>query len=142
MKAGYLLLLAAMTCVSGARADDATECNEFDDYSGWFDCEIAQARAADDELNAIYRQVMERMSPVSNELGRNNLRNAQRAWIAFRDAECRFRTEALGSVAGAIDAGCANRLTRHRIEELRYYLTCFEDDLRVRLRMRSMADAA
>lgn len=122
-----LLGLAFMALVRPAIGE--TDCSTIDDYGGWFECEMAQAQDADALLNDVYVQVMERMDPESNPAGRTNLREAQRAWIAFRDKECHYRTDGLGSVRSAIHASCIHDLTVRRIEELHYYLTCFEGDL-------------
>ena len=46
------------------------------------DAELAAANA---DLNATYRGLMRRLTPVDQ----TGLRNAQRVWITFRDADCR-----------------------------------------------------
>jgi uncharacterized protein YecT (DUF1311 family) len=50
-----------------------------------------------------------------------SLREAQRAWVAFRDAHCRLESyEARGgSMQPMLDAGCRATLTRARTAELR-----------------------
>ena len=46
------------------------------------DAELAAANA---DLNATYRGLMRRLTPADQTA----LRNAQRVWITFRDADCR-----------------------------------------------------
>ena len=46
---------------------------------------------------------------------------SQRAWIAFRDAQCAFESSAMegGTAAPLLFSGCAAQLTRERAKELR-----------------------
>lgn len=80
----------------------------------------AEARAdfvkADVDLNKTYQEVLAKLSP--NE--KQNLRKAQRAWVASRDAEA---TEAAketegGSIAPTVRYGRMRELTLKRIAEL------------------------
>jgi uncharacterized protein YecT (DUF1311 family) len=60
----------------------------------------------------------------SNE-GVKRLRAAQRAWMAFRDAECAVAGyEALGgSMESMLVSGCVAQLTKRRAAELRQMLS-------------------
>ncbi|WP_201863372.1 lysozyme inhibitor LprI family protein, partial [Microvirga soli] len=58
-----------------------------------------------------------------------NLRQAQMAWIAYRDKLCKFETSGLGSVRPTIFAGCLTMLTNEHIKYLDSQLTCEEGDL-------------
>ena len=63
-----------------------------------------------------------RIAAHGSELGEEaTLREAQRAWVAFRDANCRLESfEARGgSMQPMLDAGCRATLTRARTAELR-----------------------
>ncbi len=55
----------------------------------------------------------------------------QRAWVAFRDAECDFQTSAVagGSAAPMIHAMCLDSQTKRRIEDFKTYLNCEEGDM-------------
>jgi uncharacterized protein YecT (DUF1311 family) len=72
---------------------------------------------ADDAMNLVWKQALERQDGV----GRAELRTAQRAWLKFRDAECRFRAGAVrgGSAESMVHSGCLAVLTRERTEQLR-----------------------
>lgn len=88
-------------------------------------------KAADAAMNAQYRQTMAAMKAI-DALGpqpdattgpsyQNALLAAQRAWLAYRDAECvvegyEFRG---GSAAGMARGQCIADLTRARTKELR-----------------------
>ncbi len=87
---------------------------------------------ADAELNALYRRLIDgaREDDRSPDNGRSDgddrpgaeatLREAQRAWVAFRDAHCRGEgyAERGGSMEPMIFHQCLERLTRERIAQL------------------------
>src|SRR5436190_24367526 len=100
-------------------------------------CAGEDYRRADAELNTVYRTAIASAQAAdreydrieastggtrSNEPGEEaSLREAQRAWVAFRDANCRLESfEARGgSMQPMLDAGCRATLTRARTAELR-----------------------
>ena len=86
-------------------------------------------KKADAELNQTFRLVEKRLS--GDAAGKARLVTAQRAWIAFRDAECAFQSsgEDGGSVAPMVIADCSATLTGTRTEQLKRYLACEEGDL-------------
>jgi uncharacterized protein YecT (DUF1311 family) len=51
----------------------------------------------------------------------SNLRQSERAWIAFRDADCSYQAmwEYGGTGAGLIDVDCQYQMTVQRIKSLR-----------------------
>lgn len=87
----------------------------------------ARHRAADAALNAQYQSLLRSLSPQSREL----LRQSERAWITFRDAECRLRASGVqgGSVFPMIYSECAAELIRERTRQLHDMATCEEGDL-------------
>ncbi|MBU0726764.1 MAG: DUF1311 domain-containing protein [Alphaproteobacteria bacterium] len=92
-------------------------------------CAAAAYETADKELNVFYFQIQQRLAGDTEALIR--LRDAQRAWIGFRDAECAFESSGVagGSVYPMILSSCRARLTDSRVEDFRYYLDCEEGDL-------------
>jgi uncharacterized protein YecT (DUF1311 family) len=72
---------------------------------------------ADAELNAVYKQVRARLSPK----GAAALRDAQRAWVIFRDktAEAYGIGEEGGSNEGLMYIRCQEAITQNRTKELR-----------------------
>ena len=50
-----------------------------------------------------------------------NLKNAERLWIAYRDASCKAESDLYegGSAASNIYGLCVNRLTKRRIEDIK-----------------------
>ncbi|MFZ0872032.1 MAG: lysozyme inhibitor LprI family protein [Rhodanobacter sp.] len=92
-------------------------------------CADQAYRKTDAELNAVYSQINVRLK--QDKEATKLLVNAQKAWLAFRDAECTFSTSASaqGSVYPMLVAQCRDGLTSTRIDELKAYLRCEEGDL-------------
>lgn len=88
---------------------------------------VRGARAADQALNAQFKAASARLSPASRLL----LRDAQRSWIAFRDAQCKFETSGVqgGSAYPVVQATCLKALSQQRIQQLRRIAACEEGDL-------------
>jgi uncharacterized protein YecT (DUF1311 family) len=86
-------------------------------------------KASDAELNALYRQIEGRLK--DDEATTKLLVTAQRAWLAFRDAECVFSTSAAsgGTIRPMLDTICLDRLTGKRIDDFKAYLKCQEGAL-------------
>ena len=84
---------------------------------------------ADAALNGVYKQIVARLADDAAKTKR--LIEAEKAWIAFRDAECAFAnsdTEG-GSIHSMELTLCQEKMTKTRTEELRSYLKCGEGDL-------------
>ena len=87
----------------------------------------ADASAADTKLNATYQALLSRLGPSDQA----RLREAQRAWIAFRDKECAFRSQDsdAGSAGATVVASCITELTQARTSQLKAQLDCPEGDI-------------
>jgi len=120
--AGIALLLA-----QPARADE--DCSGQATQLEMNACASRNFDAADAALNAAYREIVSRLG--GDEATRVLLRDAQRAWVTFRDAECRFSTSGVagGSIHPLIYATCLADVTAARTAILRGYLDCREGDL-------------
>ena len=92
-------------------------------------CALREFKAADATLNAVYRQVIARLAGETE--ARQFLTKAQRAWVAFRDAECEVSASGVqgGSIQPMIASTCQTGLTKARAEALRRYLDCREGDM-------------
>jgi uncharacterized protein YecT (DUF1311 family) len=107
----------------------AQECDPSDDSQiGMSICAGADYVAADAELNKTYSELMERLSDDAE--GRKLLQATQRAWIAFRDAECEFSTNDSrdGSIHPMLVSNCLESLTIDRTKQLAAYMECTEGD--------------
>ncbi|HMG48007.1 MAG TPA: lysozyme inhibitor LprI family protein [Allosphingosinicella sp.] len=92
-------------------------------------CAAIDFERADAQLNAEYRRAIASARDADREFDgagdrrpgdEATLREAQRAWVAFRDAQCRLEGyEARGgSMEPMLYEGCRARLTRERIRQL------------------------
>ena len=122
----FLLALMPLLFTPAAAAVD---CDNATNQATMNQCAAQQHKAADKELNAIYQQINSRLkgSPDTKKL----LVSAQRAWVAFRDAECKFSASGVegGSVYPLIYSSCLTDLTKSRVETFKGYLKCPEGDI-------------
>lgn len=99
---------------------------------GMMFCLLAERDAWDALLNAEYRRARaaaramdeaERASSPEYAVRADQLLAAQRAWIAFRDANCAmdYGIYGAGSMSRIAGADCQNRMTAERTLELRAY---------------------
>jgi len=125
------LVLAVFALVGPLRADDLPDCaNPADQYSMTY-CAAIEYEAADADLNALWPKVVavarandEYVGDVARQRGLPTtfeaLRNAQRAWIRFRDAQCDYESYTVfgGTAQPMVVSLCLARLTRERFEVL------------------------
>lgn len=121
--------LLALTPLLFATAAHAIDCDNAADQATMNQCAAQQNKAADQELNTLYQQINVRLkgNPDSKKLWVG----AQRAWVGFRDAECRFSASGVegGSVYPLIYSNCITDLTKARVEAFKNYLKCQEGDM-------------
>lgn len=82
-------------------------------------CGAQQAQSNDGRLNQAYARALH-SAGARNQAA---LRAAERAWIAFRDAECGFRysSEGGGQDASLVASQCRMELTSDRVRQLDAY---------------------
>mgnify|MGYP000875179357 CR=1 FL=1 len=79
------------------------------------DCIGTETRLQDARLNAEYRRTLAAVSPGQQ----TRLRAAQRLWIQYRDANCRFRADPDGGTLASVAAAeCVRTMTTERASEL------------------------
>ena len=118
-----LFLSACLVFLATAPAAFAEDCDRNDDSQSMMNiCADADYQAADAKLNAAYKDLVNRNDQASNKL----LQTAQRAWIAFRDAECAYSTADTGggSIHPMEVSRCLTKLTNERIEQLTSKASC------------------
>jgi uncharacterized protein YecT (DUF1311 family) len=122
--AGFFTIAAAtaaqaMDCTPGVSRDQRT----------MNACANEAYMKADGDLNSLYKQITERLKNNADTL--KLLVDAEKAWLAFRDAECTFSGSAAaqGTVYPMIVAECKEGVTTKRVDVLKYYLKCEEGDL-------------
>ncbi|MAC77179.1 MAG: urease [Rhodobacteraceae bacterium] len=106
--ASLVLLALPVTAQAACPGDTQIELNE---------CAAADYKTADAELNAVWK----RAKAYYDRIGHGgDLLDAQRKWLAFRDATCQVEIMPYdgGSIQPLIYSSCLTRTTRHRTEDL------------------------
>lgn len=124
-----LRLLFALAPLVFVASTQAADCSNAATQGEMNQCAAEENKAADHELNTLYKQITTRLK--DNPETRQLLIKTQRAWVAFRDAECNFAASGVegGSVYPLIYRNCTTALTKARVEAFKRYLKCEEGDL-------------
>lgn len=120
-KPAFALMIAAMPL-----AAQAQDCANAADQQTMNQCARAEWQAADAELNSAYQMAMDFMRSIDADLPAEEqgaakaLRDAQRAWISFRDLACQAEGYLMqgGSAQPMIISGCMTVLTQERSRSL------------------------
>ncbi|WP_455816202.1 lysozyme inhibitor LprI family protein [Pseudomonas cerasi] len=123
MKKMLTLCLALFPCSQLMAAD----CNNAQTQSEMNQCAFADYKKADKELNSTYQKALKMTSGEQQNL----LQSAQKKWISYRDADCKFQTykSSDGSVNPMNTAICLQNKTEQRTKELQSMLNCPEGDV-------------
>lgn len=124
------LMFAAFVGLTGmAPTAWADDCANASDQATMNECAGKALKASDGELNTLYKQIAARLKDDQDKT--RLLVAAQKAWIAFRDAECDFSAAGVtgGSVYPMIVLQCRDGLTQNRVKDFKTYLSCEEGDL-------------
>jgi uncharacterized protein YecT (DUF1311 family) len=123
-----LLLALALQSPSAAQAGEP-DCNDAETQMDMNHCAGERFGQADAQLNRVYRDVVRQEQAAdrdavgmidSHPTNEEALRASQRAWLAFRDAQCEYESfEARGgSMQPMLYEDCRARMTRERIRQL------------------------
>jgi len=122
-----LIALALLVAAASlARAQEQIDCDNAMTQSELTQCAYQDWQTTDAELNTIYKAAMDKMQGMDADLpdelkgAADTLRDAQRAWIPYRDKACEsygFLARG-GTMEPMLAYGCRADLTRSRIEEL------------------------
>lgn len=125
-----LLVIFALAAASAARAEDEDriDCNNAMSTVEMNYCEGLDFDKADAELNKVYKMALGSIPDIAMEppfdakSWEEALRASQRAWVAFRDAECERHvpmgwTGGTGTTVAVL--GCKSSLTRARTKSLK-----------------------
>ena len=124
MRIAAMAFCAMLAAAAGARAAECPDQTQ----SGLDACADAAYREADAALNGAYREIMRRLKGDADAA--RLLAAAEKAWIAYRDAECAFASsaEAGGSIYPMVVSICLEGVTKERTRELGAFLQCAEGD--------------
>lgn len=112
------LLLAVLTVSSFSAF--SKDCSQL---SATYDLKVCESENLDEQdkrLNVVYGQLMKKLDNVAQA----KLKKSQRAWIAFRDANCEFSGDEMrgGTMEGLVILGCLSNTTKERADELKDYV--------------------
>jgi uncharacterized protein YecT (DUF1311 family) len=117
----HILSVLAGLCAllpAAARAEmfgkDYQPCGDRPDTATITACIGNKARAWDRRLNTAYQALESTIDPEQRE----PLKAAQRLWIQYRDANCRFYAAHSGSISSILAAECTRAMTQDRTLEL------------------------
>lgn len=113
------LLLGGMALPGLAQSGLSDKCKNATTTPEINQCARQEFEAADKRLNQLYRQLMTRLQGSPK---REQLVNAQLAWIKYRDAACNFERWDGGTGEAYSYTFCRARITRQRNTDLENYL--------------------
>jgi uncharacterized protein YecT (DUF1311 family) len=127
-----LLVLACLTLPAAAQEIDCPNAMAQMELN---QCAYEDWEAADAELNAAYQRAKELLQdwdanlPEDEQSGAEALKQAQRAWITFRDKACEAEGYAMrgGSAEPLLVYGCMRLLTEERTGHLTGMVEAYAD---------------
>ena len=126
-----IILFAAALAGAQPSAEAEPDCDDPQNQAAMNACAAIDFQRADAELNAAWREAIAGARAADAEIDRNydqgpaseeKLREAQRAWIVFRDAHCTvvgYEEARGGSMESMVYEGCRAQLTLERTTQLR-----------------------
>jgi uncharacterized protein YecT (DUF1311 family) len=124
---GALLALALLASTLSPAAAQTANCAAAQTQADMNACAAQEYQKSDAALNQVYAQLKAKLTDPQQQ---NLLVAAERAWVAYRDAECGFETSgsAGGSIHPMVQAMCFNEKTLVHSAELSRQLNCKEGD--------------
>ena len=122
------LLLSPLLFASDAAAQKKQQKSPCEEIATQFEanqCAHREYLAADAELNKVYKQLWAKL----DEEERAVLRNAETAWLKYRDSNCEYESSFYrgGSMRPAIQSLCLARMTEARTAELKQQMKDYEE---------------
>jgi uncharacterized protein YecT (DUF1311 family) len=112
----FVLVTVAALAAGPARSQDhdAEDCSDRDSTPEIVECLGGQTAVWDRKLNTAYQKRLDSVSARQREA----LRAAQRLWVQYRDANCRYYAAGEGTIARIEAAECLRSMTESRAKEL------------------------
>ena len=119
------LVLSYVAINSYSFAQQTNNCSANASMAELSDCAQADYKQADARLNSVYKKLRNKL----DDTGKKLLRDAQRAWIKYRDAECAWAIDSArgGSMVRILHPQCLETQTAIRADELELYLNDYSD---------------
>jgi uncharacterized protein YecT (DUF1311 family) len=110
------MLLLSFLVLSSVSAF-AKDCSEAMSTAEMVECNGENYQEEDKRLNDLFKKLMAK----EDNIGKKKLQTVQRAWIAFRDAECEYQadSERGGSLGRVIRISCLADETKKRADALK-----------------------
>lgn len=117
------LLLAAPAAAKAADLD----CAKADTQAALNICAVKQLQDADNELDRVRKALSKK---IDDPAAKAALADAEKAWDAYRDAECNFESSGVagGDTEQMVFAYCQTQRARTRINVLKRILDCKRGD--------------
>ena len=119
MKVAIVVLFVSLLVVASALGQGAKKahCSDANTQAEMNICAGKEYKAADVTLNRVYQQLVAMLEPEE----KSQLKEAQTAWIKYRDAHCDFVADQYkgGSMRPMIHAICLADVTSNRTTELK-----------------------
>jgi len=122
--AAMMMLSTAQVSAAEPRLYPVTDCGKFTTQMDLNKCAEDNLQSADKALNRAYQELMAKQDDAASQ---RRLKEAQRAWIAFRDRQCAFEVgpqETGGSIWPTEFSGCMEEMTAARIRTLAQLRKC------------------
>lgn len=124
-----------LACLAFPAAAQEVGCENAVTQTEMSQCAYSEWEAADAELNAAYKRAMTLLKgwdadlPDREKGGAEALKEAQRAWIIFRDKACEVEGYAMkgGSGEPLLVYGCMRQLTEDRSAQLNGLVDSYSD---------------
>jgi uncharacterized protein YecT (DUF1311 family) len=113
----FYLVISLSARAAVQKVGTGTDCKNATTTAAMRACENARFQKAEQELNAVYKNLMQQLDDVRRE----KLRLAQRAWLRFREANANFEADAArgGTLAPLIKVTVLADMTEARTAELK-----------------------
>lgn len=129
MRLALFLFAGLFALASSARAEEAWICDTAKDNADHIACADREFRLHDAELNKVYQSLLKTaLGDVKSLHGYGPppymaLKDAQRAWTAYRDSNCHWKSTQFygGTEQAVIMASCRAIATRDRVNELKAF---------------------
>jgi uncharacterized protein YecT (DUF1311 family) len=122
-----LLIFLSSLAIAVSATAFAADCGSLNTQTEMNQCAETQFQQLDKELNKVYTEYRSRL----NERQKHQIKEAQLAWVIFRDFACAFESSGVegGSVHPFIYLSCLAAKTNARLKELTSLANCEEGDL-------------
>lgn len=123
-------ILPVLALAAPASAGEEWICDKANSNAEHLQCADREYRKHDAELNAVYKALLKESEGQNDPLPGAGppplqaLKEAQRAWVSYRDANCRWKASSFygGSGQPVIMMSCLAITTRDRVKELRSFM--------------------